>query len=247
MKPKLFSILCCLPLLATSATRDDPSITVTGEASMRVPADRTYVFFYSSEQAKSARSATKQSFQNVESTVDTAKRKLGRKTKHEIVNSGIKQDGTDDVEYIGEHCIRIDCEPEDEAIYELIDDVGSTHMLIQPSGSLKTGLPFAPIIYAVEEYKKTEDMLEEKALADARVRAEQLAKRAGKTVGEILSIQTGLIPARGRGLDLPTPYISDNRTGVMMRQTITVTYQLLPQEPSPVRQGSLDETPLPKH
>jgi uncharacterized protein YggE len=228
MKIKLFSILYCLPLLAFSATRDDPSVTVTGEASMRAPADRAYILFYSNEQAKSTRSAMKQSLQNVENTMETVKRKFGRKTEYDIVNSGIQQVGTDGDEYSGEHCIRVGCEPEDEELWDLIDDGSGMYMLIQPSQSISTGLPFSPIIYAVEDYKKTEDMLEEKALADARVRAEQLAKRTGKTVGEILSIQTGLIPGAGRGLDLPTPYISDNHNGVMMRQTITVTYQLLP-------------------
>jgi len=56
----------------------------------------------------------------------------------------------------------------------------------------------------------------------------KFAQKAGKTLGEIISIQINLIPASGRNLDLPTPYICDTRTGVMMVQTVTVSYQLLP-------------------
>jgi len=228
VKRKLLLILCCLPLFAFSATRDDPSVTVTGEASMRLPADRVYILFYSSEEAKSARSAMKQSNQNVESTIDAIKRKFGRKTGYEMVNTGVLQFGEEGDEYKGEHCIWVGCDPDEEAIWDMIDDGSNMYMLIKPSEAIKTGLPFSPIIYAVENYKETEDMLEEKALADAKVRAEQLAKRTGKTLGEILSVQTGLIPAAGRGLDLPTPYISNNQAGVMMHKTITVSYQLLP-------------------
>ena len=89
------------------------------------------------------------------------------------------------------------------------------------------------MIYAVEDYEDEEEKLEQQALDDARRRAEVLAAKAGKTLGDVLSIQTSLISAKGRELDLPTPYISDDLNGVMMYKTVTVSYQLLSGEEIP--------------
>ncbi len=234
MKRVLFLAVCfSLVLPVFGATKDDPSVTVTGEAAMRVPADRAYIVLYSQEEDNNAETAISESYENVERAMAAAKRKSTKKISYVVVNTGIAEvmasvqvdSGT---EYLGAHCIRVSCSPDDEDIFALIDDATKVYISITPHASVSSSLPFSPIIYAVEDYAKAEETLENQALADAKARAEKLAQKAGKTLGEILSIQSGLIPAEGRDLDLPTPYISGNRTGVMMYQTVTVSYQLIP-------------------
>jgi uncharacterized protein YggE len=215
------------------ATKDDPSITVTGEAKKRVPADRAYVIIYSQEQNSSAENAISGSLKNAESAFSDVKRKSDFKVSYEIVTSGLSlvaagAQAASGYEYLGAHCIRISCPPEDEDVYSLIDDAVGTDTEITPVSTVSSALPYSPVIYAVEDYQEIEEKLETQALADAKARAEKLAQRAGKTLGDIISVQMGLIPASGRDLDLPTPYISNNYTGVMMVQTVTVSYQLLP-------------------
>jgi len=236
MKAVRFIAICCLlSLSAAAATKDDPSITVTGEAKMRVPADQAYILLYTFDQDNSSSSAIRESFQDVEKMMETIKRKVSSKIKYEIVNTGIKMvllpgssAGQTEKEFGNGYCIRVSCDSDEEEIFNLIDYATKVYAEIVPQIPISTGMPFSPIIYAVEDYQEKEEGLEKNALADAKIRAEKLAGNAGKTLGEIISIQTNLIPAAGRGLDLPTPYISETCTGVMMRQTITVSYQLLP-------------------
>ena len=229
---KLFvAATTCFVLIfsAMGVTKDDPSITVTGEAVMRVPADRAYIALYTDDTNNKAETAITESFQNIENTLKSLK--SNKNTDYVVVNTGVSPiygKSKADTSYLGAHCIRISCSPEDEDVFKLIDDATKTDLQISPSAPVRGSLPFSPIIYAVEDYADAEADLETQAMEDAKKRAKTLAERADKALGEIISIQTDLIPAAGRSLDLPTPYISNNRTGVMMRQTITASYQLLP-------------------
>lgn len=234
MKKLLFFAVCCLLGFSVfAATKDDPSITVTGEVALRVPADRAYIILYTSERDNNADAAIQDSLQSVEKTMDVVQRKHGKKTTYEVINTGLdlvlagaQEDSGD--EYVAAHCIRINSSPDDEDVFALIDDATREYAAIKPASTVSSGLPFSPIIYAVEKYEQAEADLENQALANAKARAEKQAQTVGKTLGEMISLQISLIPAAGRGLDLPTPYISNNRTGVMMVQTVTVSYQLLP-------------------
>jgi uncharacterized protein YggE len=240
-KNVLLTLICLLGFSAPGATKDDPSITVNVEEKMLVEPDRAYLLIYSKETDSRSENAIEKSLENIEKVMDAIRRKNSAKISYDILNNGITRidytiprDGKTGYDYIGMHCVRINCSPKDEKLFPILDDANTSDLdkedevTINKMNGINSGLPFSPIIYAVEDYQAAEDQLEAKALAAAKVRAEKLAKKAGKTIGDIISIELGLISARGRGLDLPTPYISDNRNGVMMVQSATVTYQLLP-------------------
>jgi len=174
---RFIAACCLLSLSAAAATKDDPSITVTGEAKMRVPADQAYIILYTEESDNNVETAIRESLQEVEKVMETVKRKGSNKIKYEVVNTGIGQvkSGAQEesgYEYVASHCIRINCSPDDEDIFTLIDDATREYATIKPLAIIATGLPFSPLIYAVEEYATVEETLETQALTDAKVRAE---------------------------------------------------------------------------
>lgn len=229
-KTLLLSLFCLLGLSAFGATKDDPSITVTVEVQKLVEPDRAYLLIYSNDDNSRSQVAQQMSLKKIEKAVADIQRKHGKKINYEILNSAVSRiEQEAGYEFVFTHCVRFDCPPDAEKLFPILDDGNdSGDTSITPSKSIATGLPYSPIIYAVEDYEKVEDLLETEVLAAAKVRAEKLAQKAGKTIGEIISIDLKLIEAKGRGLDLPTPYISNSESGVIMVQTATVSYQLLP-------------------
>ena len=185
MRRVLFLAVFFLMVISVSgATQDDPSITVTGEAAMRVPADRAYIVLYSQEKDNSAEAAISESYENVERAMAAAKRKSTKKISYVVVNTGMAEVMTSvqaesGYEYLGAHSIRVSCSPEDEDLFALMDDATKVYVSITPHSSVGSSLPFSPIIYAVEDYAKAEETLENQALADAKARAEKLAQKAG--------------------------------------------------------------------
>ena len=225
------SLICLVGLSAGAATKDDPSVKVKVEVKKLVEPDRAYLLIYSNDENSRSEVAIDQSLKKINKAINDVQRKHGKKTKYKILNSTIKRIKTEaSYLFIATHCVRFDCPIDAEKLFPLLDDANdSDDTSINPRIQINSGLPFSPIIYAVEEYEEIEDQLETEALAAAKKRAENIAQKAGKTVGEIISVELELIDAKGRGLDLPTPYISNNSTGVMMVQEATVTYQLLPE------------------
>jgi uncharacterized protein YggE len=226
----LLTLICLLGFSALGATKDDPSITVTVEEKMLVEPDRAYLLIYSNDENSRSQVAVEQSLKKIEKAVEDVQRKNGKKISYKLLNSGVSRKEQDaGYTYIVTHCVRINCPAEADKLFPILDDANdSDDTSITQMGGINSGLPYSPIIYAVEDYQTAEDQLETKVLAAAKVRAEKLAKKAGKTIGDIISIELGLIKARGRDLDLPTPYISDNQNGVIMVQSATVAFQLLP-------------------
>ncbi|HKL21492.1 MAG TPA: SIMPL domain-containing protein [Tichowtungia sp.] len=226
----LISLACLLSLSAAGATKDDPSITVTVEVQKLVEPDRAYLLIYSNDENSRSEVAQEQSLKKIEKAIEDIQRKHSRKTDYKILNKSITRiEQEAGYVYIAVHCVRFDCPPEAEKLFPMLDDANdSDDTSISPVRGISSGLPYSPLIYAVEDYEKAVEQLEANALAAARARAEKLAAKAGKTIGEVLSINLELIDAEGRGLDLPTPYISNRSSGVMMVQTATVSYQLLP-------------------
>ena len=67
MKRFLFlAVYFSLVFSVSGATKDDPSVTVTGEAALRVPADRAYILLYTYDQDNSSETVIKESLQDVE-------------------------------------------------------------------------------------------------------------------------------------------------------------------------------------
>jgi hypothetical protein len=229
--------LCLLAFTSFAASREDPAITVAVEARVLVEPDRVYLLVYSKATDTRAEAAMEKALNRIKKAVEDIQRKHGRKISYDIVNSGIERvDDKTECKYIGMYCVRLNCPADDEKIFSIVDDAreydvnDENEVSVMPPRGISSGLPFSPIIYAVEDHKAAEDRLETEVLAVAKARAENIAKKEGKKLGEILSVELGLIESKGRNLDLPTPYISDNRNGVIMAQPATVSYQLLSAE-----------------
>lgn len=220
-----FIISLTFVVSAAVVTKDDPSVTVVGEAKVRATADRVYLVLHVEEDDNVPDSALEQARKDLERTLNAIDRRNVNVSGKKMLNSIIRQDGENS--YTAAHSIRISCSPKGDNVFQVINDAGTSYVSLSPPPGMENLLPFMPLIYAVEEYQEIEDELEQEAFEDARARAEKLAQRANKKIGELISIQAGLIPAAGRNLDLPTPYISDNSTGVMMVQTVSASWQLL--------------------
>lgn len=228
------TVCCLLGASVCGATKDDPSITVEGEAKQMVEPDRAYLVLYSVERDNSPETVMEESLENVEKAMETLKKKYSSKLKAEIVNTGlayVKTDGGEaekNYEFQGAHCFWVGCKPDDETVFSMIYDATKVYTTISPPGSVEGSLPFSPVIYAVEKYEAIEAGLEKKALENAKARAALVAEENGMKLGEILSIQRDLISAAGRNRNFPTPHISGSPDGVLMVASATVTYQLLP-------------------
>ena len=76
MKKVMIQAVCMLiAVQAFGATKDDPSITVTGEAKMRVPADQAYIVIHIDESDNLAMSASKQAFEDMDRVLEGVDKK----------------------------------------------------------------------------------------------------------------------------------------------------------------------------
>lgn len=116
MKPVLF-VLLGFSLSVFGATRDDPSITATGEAAIRVPADRAYLVFNTLEDDNIAKSMMEQAFQDMDRVIDTIYRRNKNGIQDVRLDSTIEQ--ATDGEFVGPLSVRVSCKPKDEVIFDI--------------------------------------------------------------------------------------------------------------------------------
>jgi uncharacterized protein YggE len=122
----------------------------------------------------------------------------------------------------------------DRDLPKIIDTALRAGAVLQvPSSATYAGDLGSVVRYGIADYKRAEAETRSKALNDAREKASELAKAAGKSVGELVSIaDEGASPSfdydytRSAKGKLPTEYLSFSNEPIEVRLFFRVTFEL---------------------
>jgi len=239
----VMAIALAASLASVPALAEDNTVTVTGKAEIKAKPDVAYVTLYvkadgilmvdaikrADKKVEEINTAIHEKFQNVQSfdVVDVA---LGEKQREYWGPD--RKDETPRPEVARR--LRIALPPNPKQVYELVDVAIRNGALMQISSSVRYSEDIrSVVVYGLVKSAEFEENASQKAMADAKKKAQKMAALAEKSIGDVVKIGcTGIasfgIPMRvmGRPADFPTEHVGTNPNEVTISHAVSVTFEL---------------------